>query len=70
MKDFNSWFKDFSIEKKEKIVELPEGVWESDGKYIVRCCRCDQVGEIHCDISEIPQQDYEHYCGGSDRCIP
>ena len=55
--------------------ELPEGVIEyREGsgypKYEVQCCMCEKWVELPCDVSEIPQQGYEHYCGGSPRCCP
>lgn len=51
--------------------ELPEGVIEaSDGDYEAECRCCGEWKPIHCDLSDIPREGYEHYCGGSPMCCP
>lgn len=50
---------------------LPDGINEvGDGCYEARCCRCGEWTELFCDLSELPDAGYEHYCGGSPRCCP
>ncbi|MCZ0926497.1 hypothetical protein L0636_01160 [Halomonas janggokensis] len=49
---------------------LPEGIVISGGEYEAECCRCGQWKPIPCDLSEIPHEGYEHYCGGSPMCCP
>ncbi len=68
MKTFEEWLLDITKYKIDK--PLPDGIWEKDGKYMCSCCRCERVEEIPCDISEIPEEEYRHYCGGSQRCCP
>ncbi len=73
MKSFGKWFADFKLPdapKPEVEVELPEGIEESGGKYWAHCCCCGELKPIHCDISEIPMTDYEHYCGSGPHCCP
>lgn len=49
---------------------LDEGVvTEVGNEYHARCCRCDSIDEIPCDIMEI-DVDYQHYCGRDPRCCP
>lgn len=50
---------------------LPEGINEkSDGQYEAECCRCERWGPIYCDLKDIPDVGYKHYCGGSPMCCP
>ncbi|WP_445157602.1 hypothetical protein [Halomonas sp. E14] len=51
---------------------LPEGVVEgaAPGEYEARCRGCDEYMPIVCGLSEIPDEDYEHWCGGSPMCCP
>ncbi len=52
-------------------VMLPEGICErGPGEYEAVCCCCGEWRELYCDLSEIPEVGYEHYCGGSQRCCP
>lgn len=58
-------------EKEESHSILPYGIIESSpGIYEVRCCHCGEWSEIPCDLSEIPQEGYDHYCGRSPSCCP
>ncbi len=67
MKDFGRWFAD----QKPPEEMLPDGVWENGaGEYFATCCCCERDTEIYCDISEIPETGYRHYCGGSQYCCP
>jgi hypothetical protein len=50
--------------------DLPEGVFDRDGKHFATCVGCERDTEILCDIREIPATDYRHYCGGGPRCCP
>lgn len=71
MKDFGQWFSEQAPQQApQDDDDLPEGVWERDGKYLATCCACERDTEILCDIREIPATDYRHYCGGSPRCCP
>lgn len=50
---------------------LPDGINESGpGEYEAECCCCGEWRPIYCDLSDIPETGYEHYCGGSPRCCP
>lgn len=71
MKDFGAWFRE-SIERTAAADkrELPDNVVQmQDGSYRAQCCCCEQWGKLFCDISEV-DETYEHYCGGSPRCLP
>ncbi|WP_141246895.1 hypothetical protein [Halomonas salipaludis] len=50
---------------------LPDGVVEvRPGEYEAECRGCHEYQPIVCDLSEIPAEDYEHWCGGSPMCCP
>jgi hypothetical protein len=76
MKDFGRWMAEQSAEPVQPApaeIELPEGVWEEDGKYMARCCKCHEDCVLDFDLSEIlkwGEAYYDHYCGGSPRCCP
>jgi hypothetical protein len=72
MKSFSEWTRDLAAEISAPAAdELPEGIVEvQDGKYEAKCCCCEEWREIFCDISEIPDTGYVHYCGGSPWCCP
>lgn len=67
MKDFAHWFAE---QGKESESMLPEGVIEENGLYLARCVGCESWKEIFCDISEVPDTGYMHYCGGNPWCCP
>lgn len=48
--------------------ELPEGVFETDGKLMFVCRACDQTVELICDVEEFDPE--MAYCGGSPWCLP
>lgn len=50
--------------------ELPEGVYDINGTLMVDCCCCGRPSELPCDVSELPMEGYEHYCGRSPMCCP
>jgi hypothetical protein len=69
--DFDSWFasqRPFTQARKE----LPVGVWDDDeGNYFSQCRCCEKTCKLDFDISEIEGMDeYKHYCGGSQWCLP
>ncbi len=69
MKPFGRWFAECG-EKAEPVavLELPEGVFEKDGKYFGTCRRCEVTFYIDADLSEI---NYDNlYCGRSQYCMP
>lgn len=73
MKSFDQWLIDTTArpqtEDGEKL--LPEGVVEAGpNRYEAKCCACGEWREIYCDLEEIPEVGYEHYCGGSPHCCP
>jgi len=72
MKDFGKWFSDQAKMALSAVTipVLPEGIEESGGKFYAYCCCCKNLDEIPCDISEIPEAGYEHYCGRSLHCCP
>lgn len=39
-------------------------------EYLAECRGCGELKPIYCDLEEIPQTGYEHWCGGSPRCCP
>lgn len=49
-------------------VELPDGVWERDGRLFYTCLSCERATELHCDLEEFDPA--QAYCGGSPRCLP
>jgi hypothetical protein len=68
MKSFDEWTRDIAALADPD--DLPEGIWEQDGKYMAECCCCGKYDEIPVGLDEIPEDGYKHHCGGSDRCIP
>jgi hypothetical protein len=72
VKDFGRWFSDFKLPVAQPIESmLPDGVSERGvGRYEARCVSCERYTEILCDLGEIPEVGYRHYCFGSDRCCP
>lgn len=51
--------------------DIPEGIEKnSNGDYEAECRCCGEWKPIHCDLSDIPREGYEHYCGGSPMCCP
>ena len=74
MKEFGKWFSDFKLPKPASVKQidmLPEGISTApDGSYVALCCSCDSWKPLYCDISEVPMNGYQHYCGGSQRCCP
>jgi hypothetical protein len=69
MLNFDAWLRQ-PIAPTESAKELPEDIWEVDGKYMAECRRCGNRDEIPVDISEIPMTGYDHYCGRSPQCCP
>lgn len=49
---------------------LPEGIMTTADGYIAQCRGCHEWGALPCDITEIPETGYQHYCGGSPWCCP
>lgn len=47
---------------------LPDGVYELDGYFSVRCRSCDKLYELPCELGEFDSD--MSYCGGSPRCCP
>lgn len=70
MISFDKWLNSQGKDTEINEDDLPDGITERDGKFYADCCRCERETEIYCDISEIPNDGYEHYCGGSPRCCP
>lgn len=77
MRDFGDWLEGIGRQAAPvedmfaEEPELPEGINEvGPGKYEARCCMCHEWRELYCDLSEVPEVGYEHYCGGSPRCCP
>ncbi len=73
MKDFGRWLADFVLpaESANPDDTLPEGVWErEDGVYFATCVVCERDAEILCDLVDIPEVGYRHFCGGSPSCCP
>ena len=73
MISFDQWLNRKLPEQKPER-ELPEGIFEMKPgsgfpRYMAYCCRCDELTELYCDPSEV-DDDYQHYCGGSPRCMP
>lgn len=55
----------------EALKRLPDGVTaDGAGEYEAECRGCGQMKPIICDISEVPEEGYEHWCGGSPSCCP
>ncbi len=50
------------------VPDLPEGVFERDGKPFFTCRGCDQAVPLECDLAEYDPE--VAYCGGSPRCLP
>ena len=48
--------------------ELPEGLWERDGRLFYECRVCDRAVELECEPDELDPE--VAYCGGSPRCLP
>lgn len=48
--------------------ELPEGLFERDGKIVFVCLGCDRHVELHCDLDEFDPD--MAYGGCSPRCLP
>jgi len=70
MLNFDAWLRQ-PIAEAPKERELPEGITE-DGKggYEALCRCCERYKPLHWDISEVPMEGYEHWCGESPRCCP
>lgn len=60
-----------STEKWEEHPAILDGsIEERNGKFYALCRKCENRDEIPCDLSEIEDGDYEHYCGRSPWCCP
>jgi hypothetical protein len=77
--DFDKWFAEQGrrVASNSPTMEgptiddnLPEGVWDRDGRYVCECCVCGRICELPVDVSEIGQEGCEHYCGSSPQCCP
>jgi hypothetical protein len=74
VKDFGSWFNEQKpVDDRKAHIEMLEeaGILYvmADGRYMARCCCCDEWKELPVGPEEI-DLGYEHYCGGSPRCCP
>lgn len=69
MQPFDEWLETAYTEEPEK--ELPEGITtNATGRFFAQCCVCEKWTELPCDVSEIPETGYSHYCGGNPWCCP
>lgn len=48
--------------------ELPDGVWERDGRLFYECLSCKNTIPLECDPDEFDPE--VAYCGSSPRCLP
>ncbi len=48
--------------------DLPEGLWERDGKLFYECRSCERAVPLECEPWEFDPE--VAYCGGSPRCLP
>ena len=70
MRSFDKWFAEQGKVTPEPEPDLPEGVWEKDGKFVAKCLSCGDTYELPIDpIEEGFDQDMS-YCGGSQYCVP
>lgn len=68
MKDFGTWLHDLGKSPEEKM--LPEGIWlNQNGDTVAECCRCKKSFVVDY-VDQLPQEETDHYCGGSPRCCP
>lgn len=50
--------------------ELPEGLWEKDGKIMFECRTCGAWTEWPAEIEDYEHGVAENVCGGSQWCLP
>lgn len=48
--------------------DLPDGLFEQDGKVMYICRSCDRHTEVQCDVADFDPE--MAYCGATQWCIP
>lgn len=73
MKDYGAWLDDLTqAVTAASATALPEGITQgaSPNTYEAQCRVCGDWTALICDLSEVPEEGYEHWCGRSPRCCP